>query len=90
MLAVIMIHNFDHEVVTTLFESEEDARDYHKWLYNSYLQEEKDEKSDLDEGQCIYSEEERYAKITWKDKCVTEFIISDIYKPFEDVDLAEE
>lgn len=35
MLAVIMVHNFDHEVVTTLFESEEDARDYHKWLYSS-------------------------------------------------------
>lgn len=84
MTAVIMVHNFDHEVVTTLFESEEDARDYHKWLYNSYLQEEKDEKSDLDEEQCIYSEEERYAKVTWKDECVTEFIISDIYKPLDD------
>lgn len=28
--------------------------------------------------------------VKWKDECVTEFIISDIYKPFEDYDLAEE
>ena len=87
MYAVIMVHTFDADTPTVLFEDYDKAKAYLHWLWENYYNTEIAEGSDLNENQCFH--EDDYAKVAWADGDATEFILtytSEPEKEFEKVD----
>ena len=80
MFVVTKTHNFDPETEATLFDNIEDAISYLQWIWEDYYNREILEgEGDLLESECYH--EEDYAKVTWEDKCVTEFHLMEIVPP---------
>lgn len=81
MYAVIMVHTFDSDTPTVLFEDYDKAKAYLHWLWETYYNTEISEGSDLNEEMCFHEDE--YAKVTWADDDSTDFILTYVSKPDE-------
>ena len=77
---VVMMHTFDSEVVVYEYPTQEAADEALVRLYTEYLETEKKEGSHLNEGECFCRPDEGYAKVTWADGEVTDFVTSYITK----------
>ncbi len=78
--AVIMYQSFDGDTPTVLFDNEEEAKKYLKWLWNRYYKEEQEQSVvALNETECFCEEE--YAKVQWVDGDKTEFILTFTSEP---------
>lgn len=87
MYAVIMIHTFDSDTPTVVFDDYEKAKAYLHWLWEDYYNTEITEGSDLDEEHCFHEAE--YAEVMWKDGDCTDFILTYISEPdirFKEID----
>ena len=87
MYAVIMIHTFDSDTPTVLFDDYDKAKAYLHWLWEDYYNTELAEGSALNEEMCFHEDE--YAKVTWADEDSTDFILTHISEPdknFENID----
>ena len=84
MIAVTVVHSFtSDDMRTTMFSQEEQAKEYHKWLYDTFLEEELSQQGKVDTENCVYSEKEGYARIAYSDGEKTEFLVSDVEEPRE-------
>lgn len=84
MLAVTVVHSFtSDDTRTTTFTHEQDAKEYHKWLYDTFLEEELSQQGKVDTENCVYSEKEGYARIAYTDGEKTEFFVADVEEPRE-------
>lgn len=84
MLAVTVVHSFTRDDMrTTMFSQEEQAKEYHKWLYDTFLEEELSQQGQVDVENCVYSEKEGYARIAYTDGENTEFFVSEVEEPRE-------
>lgn len=86
MFGVIKVHSFDPETEACLFNTYKEATKYLLKYWEDYYNEELAEQSStgitaLDEYWCMHSDE--YAKVTWLDGHVTEFILFEISEPRE-------
>jgi hypothetical protein len=79
MYAVIMVHTFDADTPTVLFEDYDKAKAYLHWLWKEYYNTEIAEGSLLDKEGCFHDDE--YAKVTWTDNEATEFILTYTSEP---------
>ena len=78
---VVKTHNFDPETEATEFNDYRKATAYLHWMWETYLNEEIANDSDLDEEWCYH--EETYGRIRWKDGDYTEFNLIEVYEPRE-------
>ena len=79
---VVKTHNFDPETECVAFDNYRKATAYLHWLWEDYCNEEYANGSNINEGETYH--EEDYAKITWADGCITEFMLADITRPREE------
>ena len=81
---VLMSHNFDGELDAHTFTNEDKTRAFLEWSYKNYLQEELDCGSGLDMSNCYITDDKEYARVTWYDGCMTEFVATFISGPDEE------
>lgn len=79
---VVKTHNFDPETEAAEFTDYCKATAYLHWMWETYLNEEIVNDSDLNEEWCYH--EETYGRIQWEDGDYTEFNLIDVCDARED------
>lgn len=79
---VVKIHNFDPEVEAAKFTDYDKAVAYLHWMWETYLNEEYANESDVDEEFTVHDTE--YAKVQWEGGDYTEFVLIEVGAPRED------
>lgn len=79
---VVKTHNFDPEVEATKFTDYDKAVAYLHWMWETYLNEEYANGSDVDEMFTVHDAE--YGKVQWKDGDYTEFVLIEVTPVRED------
>ena len=79
MFVVVKTHSFDPEKSACSFDYFETAKEYLRWIWEDYYNEQIANGIDMDEYGCFI--EDDYARIQWADGDYTEFCIIEVTGP---------